>query len=262
MADAAIPGRDPTEELTTLLRRRFVGDGFGVSSVFATNVGWTTGGSARRADAISISMYPSRGLQIQGFELKVSRSDWLSELKDPAKAEQFASVVDFWWLVVSDVRIVRADLPIGWGLMAQSGDRLRVVEQAMRRDRQPMQWPQVVALTRAVGFEATRLAESELARSALERRQDADDRLAYETMRAKITTLEGVLREYREATGIDLTGTRWRGPIPSEAREIGRAVKRLMEDERTLEKAEARLARVQQEAEGLADWVRSRRSAQ
>src|SRR4051812_18306594 len=46
-----------------------------------------TEGADRSADAIAMSVWPSRGLELHGFEVKVSRGDWLRELREPAKAE-------------------------------------------------------------------------------------------------------------------------------------------------------------------------------
>lgn len=49
-----------------------------------------------------------------------------------------------------DVNIVRADLPIGWGLLALGrDDRLRVRKQAPRLDRQPMPFEMTAAWLRA-----------------------------------------------------------------------------------------------------------------
>lgn len=43
------------------------------------DVGNATGGRAtRRADAVAMSLWPSRGLELYGFEIKVSRADWKS----------------------------------------------------------------------------------------------------------------------------------------------------------------------------------------
>ena len=46
----------------------------------------TGAGKVRTADAIAISLWPSRGLEIHGLEIKVSRSDWRRELKQPEKS--------------------------------------------------------------------------------------------------------------------------------------------------------------------------------
>ncbi len=58
------------------------------------------GGPERYADAIAMSLYPSRGLELHGFEFKSSRSDWVAERDNPEKAEAIAGYCDRWWLVV------------------------------------------------------------------------------------------------------------------------------------------------------------------
>lgn len=80
----------------------------------------------RTADFIAMDLWPSSGLLLHGHEIKVSRTDWLRELADPGKAEAFMRFMDRWWLVVPDERIVREDLPEGWGLLVQKRQRLSV----------------------------------------------------------------------------------------------------------------------------------------
>ncbi|MBS3648711.1 hypothetical protein KEU06_08725 [Pseudaminobacter sp. 19-2017] len=77
-----------------------------------------TGANARRhADAVVMNLWPSRGLLIEGFEIKVSRSDWRRELSLPEKAEAVAQYCDKWW-IVSPENIVQAhELPALWGHM-------------------------------------------------------------------------------------------------------------------------------------------------
>lgn len=87
---------------------------------------------------------------IHGFEVKVSRSDWLAELADPTKAEAWARHCHYFWLVASDKSIVRGDLPEGWGLLVPHGPSLRAVVKPTRRDPLPMSLASTVALARAV----------------------------------------------------------------------------------------------------------------
>lgn len=80
----------------------------------------------RWADAVAMGTWPSRGLDINGIEIKVSRSDWLAELKEPAKAEQIGIYCDYWWLVVPGRKgdIVKpGELPLTWGMMRWHGGR-------------------------------------------------------------------------------------------------------------------------------------------
>ncbi|GAA4120556.1 hypothetical protein GCM10022215_24320 [Nocardioides fonticola] len=86
-----------------------------------------------------------------GHEVKVSRSDWLTELRDPSKADAFRPYVHGWWLVAADASIVRDDLPAGWGLMVPHGPHtLRVVVPAPLNPRPlPLPPPMVGAFLRA-----------------------------------------------------------------------------------------------------------------
>lgn len=82
--------------------------------------------------------YGSR-IAFHGHEVKVSRSDWLRELKEPEKAEEFKRHMHYWWLVVPDVRIVKADeLPAGWALMVIRGERLVAKKRAPRLEPEPL----------------------------------------------------------------------------------------------------------------------------
>jgi hypothetical protein len=134
----------------------------------AEHVKVTAGHDASRiCDYMAMDLWPGLGIgsgpKLHGHEVKVSRSDWLTELKDPSKAEAFAQYCDFWWLVVSDKDIVKpGELPEGWGLMAVYGKGLRIHVQAERRlDPQPMGRSLQATLTRAVTKTAIRLAHSE-----------------------------------------------------------------------------------------------------
>lgn len=84
-----------------------------------------------------------------GHEVKVSRSDWLAELRDPAKAETFKQHMHFWWLVVPDRSIVRDDLPDGWGLIVGVKNSLRILKRAPLLTPEPMPNGLVGALMRA-----------------------------------------------------------------------------------------------------------------
>jgi hypothetical protein len=87
--------------------------------------------SARTADFIAVDTWQSGKCAIHGVEVKVSRSDWQRELKDPAKAAAFMNWCTHWWLAVPDRAIVReGELPHGWGFLAakKHGDGLRLVQ--------------------------------------------------------------------------------------------------------------------------------------
>lgn len=160
MSEALFEGFDPeeTEQVVSpvkwtermmldLIHDRYskVNPGNGTRYVVAEHVrnycgfaGYRTTTPLRTADALVIDLWPSSGHVIHGFEVKVSRSDWLTELKDPEKAEAFKRYCDHWWLVVPDAAIVRDDLPDGWGLLVAGTSGLRQRTRAPRLDRTPM----------------------------------------------------------------------------------------------------------------------------
>ena len=77
------------------------------------------------ADFIAIDKWPSTQA-IHGHEVKVSRADWLAELKCPEKSERIKRFCNHWWLVVSDQSIVRdGELPDDWGLIVATQQGLR-----------------------------------------------------------------------------------------------------------------------------------------
>ena len=89
------------------------------------------GGDRRTLDAVAVSLWPSKGLRIDGFEVKCSRADWRRELRAPEKAGEFLPMIDRMWVVAADRAIVPvAELPDRWGLMVPHGAGLTVVREA------------------------------------------------------------------------------------------------------------------------------------
>jgi len=106
---------------------------------FFQEVGDAVGVSTRRhADAVAVGLWPSRGLDIIGFEIKVSRGDWLRELKDPEKAEAVQGYCDEWWIVAEDGIIDVAEFPKMWGLLVADGKTLKTIVKAPTLTAKPL----------------------------------------------------------------------------------------------------------------------------
>lgn len=101
------------------------------------------GPSGRRIDALAIGLTRARA-GLDGFEIKVSRSDWLHELDQARKADAWFGHTHRWWVVAPSTAIVHVEeLPEGWGLMVpdpRSSRRLKVVEKAASRT-PILDWP-------------------------------------------------------------------------------------------------------------------------
>jgi len=102
-----------------------------------------------RMDVLAVALYGSREFSAHGFEVKVARSDWLSELNNPSKNAVALQEVDFFWLVVPSTDIAKPEeLPPKWGLMTCSGRGLRIYKRAerLKKDHAPFSRPFIVSL--------------------------------------------------------------------------------------------------------------------
>jgi hypothetical protein len=109
------------KDIADLIEKKYTGDAY----AFLPQVANGTGGHKERtADALVMSLWPSRGLHLYGFEIKVSRGDWLGELKKPEKAESIAQYCDFWYVVAPEGIANVEEVPPNWGLMCPSANGL------------------------------------------------------------------------------------------------------------------------------------------
>jgi len=103
------------------LAKRYAPPSWALLSQLGSGTGWARG---RYADAVALGLWPSRGIDLHGFEVKVHRGDWLRELKKPEKADEIAVYCDFWWLVVGApdvVDLARDPIPTTWGVLELDG---------------------------------------------------------------------------------------------------------------------------------------------
>lgn len=85
----------------------------------------------RWADAIAMSVWPSRGYDIHGIEVKVSKYDWKCELANPAKSAPVQQFCNRWWIATPDDTIIApGELPPTWGWMVVKSNTMRVVKEA------------------------------------------------------------------------------------------------------------------------------------
>ena len=117
----------PVSDLRARLRARYAPPAY----VYFEEVRDATGFfSLRTADSVAMGVWPSRGLLLEGFEIKASRSDWRRELKNPKKGEGVLSYCDRVWVVTTSRGLVHdEEVPPLWGIIEPRGNGL-----AMRRE--------------------------------------------------------------------------------------------------------------------------------
>lgn len=111
------------------------------------------GQASRIADYLVLDTYETGSLI--GHEVKVARSDWLRELRDLSKAEEWSRYCHQWYIAAGDNAIVRPEeLPQEWGLMVQGENGLRV------RKKAPMHTPQLAMPMNVMSYVGRAIAKT------------------------------------------------------------------------------------------------------
>lgn len=124
-----------SSDLLAALRTRYLPPEWYLLSEVANGTGYTGKDRSTYADAVAINAYQSgkMGAELQGFELKISRTDWKAELADPNKSEAIRQWCDRWHLVVpapADAIVKAGELPQGWGLLEVSQGKVKTLTAA------------------------------------------------------------------------------------------------------------------------------------
>lgn len=188
-------------DLEQLIRNRFAPPSYAFLPQVRNQTGYSKG--IRTADALAMCLFPSRGLYLNGFEIKINRGDWLKELKTD-KAEDIAYYCDFWY-VVAPVDIVKVEeVPASWGLMNPFGRTLRIVKKAEKLKSNPLDVVFVAAiLRRAVEYI---LPEAKINAAYKDGREsglkDADERFNFE--RNEHINLQECVKKFTEDSGVNI----------------------------------------------------------
>jgi hypothetical protein len=229
------------DNLVRLIERRHEGPGWQVFTELANGTGAR---ARRRADAVAMGMWPSRGYEIHGYECKISRGDVRKELQDVTKMDAVGKYCDFWWLTVSDPAIMDGLLvPESWGVLAPRARVLRIVRPAKKRKTVPVDRSFVAAMLRSVTDHWVPRSKHQEVVSVLERvvlRQDAEfgdphagggptrNHRAYEERafgaddtKRELERLRKQVVEFEQASGVQIANG-WR------MGEVGQAVQNLV----------------------------------
>lgn len=192
-------------EVKAAIRQKFIGNEWAVFFEVADGTGTN---SKRYADAVAMNLWPSRGLELHGFEIKVSRSDWLSELKNPEKSAAIQQYCDRWWIITPAGIIKPGEMPPTWGQyeVSEKG-QIRQVVAAPKLEPKDVNRQFMAALMRRAGevdqSEVYSMVSKRVEEEKKRIQQHADqevERLTknYQELRQKLVNIN-------EATGLDLS---------------------------------------------------------
>lgn len=227
-------------ELLEMLRRRFLGTGRnGHEIAFLTQVPDGTGARARRTiDAVAMTLWPSRGLSLNGYEVKCSRKDWIAELRAPEKADAHARYVDRFYVVTAeDVVRDEAEVPDAWGWYCAHGTTMRCRKEAPLLEPEPINRTYLAAFLRAAVYQGDATPEEVQAALRVQR-----ERLT-SAHKAELTSLRNDLAEVRERIrGFEsASGLRIGEWADHDPRKVGAAVNLVLRGEAEVAKYEQRL---------------------
>lgn len=208
-AQAKLPLKPTSADIRAALKLRYEP----ASHALLFEVADSTGAAGKRyADAVAVGLWPSHGHRIEGIEVKVSRSDFLNEMKAPEKSQAVFQFCHRWWLACPKGMVKPEELPPTWGL-------LELHESGTLRERVKAMMLTPIAPT--MGFIASLVrrhagADEDMRRAIVQREVELQtkairERLDREAQRTRFDSVEQakrgleVLAAIKAQTGLDLT---------------------------------------------------------
>ncbi len=181
---------------------------------------------SRSLDYMVINLWPSRGLSITGIELKVSRPDWLRELKNPIKQESHFKYCDYFYLLTDSENVADdSEIPESWGWMVISGNKIVVKKQAPKLNPAEMSRHLLCAMLKRADEKEGYILRSDISQEL----KDAEQRGKEIAERGKVyrkdelDSLRESVESFEKATGIDISRASYNGYTLT--KEIGDAVR-------------------------------------
>ena len=192
---------------------------------------------SRSADYIAVNLWPSRGLTIDGIELKSFRSDWLNELKNPKKAENIFKYCDYFYLLTTDDTIAKEEeIPDSWGWKYIKGEKVVIKKKAPKLTPQPISRDFMVAMLKrsADRSEFVHLSAIEDKIKAAKEEADYNSRKIIEDQKIELNAIKKNLLDFEDASGIRIQQYRYSKSYYNDEddkpKKLGMAVKFVMDN--------------------------------
>lgn len=160
----SIPLTINTADVLKALRKRHQPPAWVFVEELRIGTGWSGGlwdfdGTAisaeQRIDAWAIHCWKSKKYRRVAYEVKVYRSDWLKELKNPRKRRAAMAISNYFYFAAPEGLIKPEEVPDGCGLVEVRSDQLHVTTiRAKWRETVKPTWPFIASLARSLIKEA------------------------------------------------------------------------------------------------------------
>jgi hypothetical protein len=143
-----------SDEIISLLETKWPKCLFAHVREFRPSTGYK--GDERRIDLWVINRAPSAGMPAHSVEIKISRSDWLRELKSPTKSRLALAVSNYMWLACPSGVAKPEELPPMWGLIEVDPlaewnyEKIKTIHPAEYRDKVRPTWGMIASLIRGM----------------------------------------------------------------------------------------------------------------
>jgi len=164
----------------------------------------------RKIDLLVVSLWQSRGFELDAVEVKVCMSDWKRELENAAKADWWWKHTHRFWVAVPAVMAdkVKAELPSTWGLIACGDQSSLVIVKAPKRTPEPLPWSTCIGVMRAsadAGHTALQRAEQRGHDQGVEvGKREAERQSGKAFVKAQLDNLRQVVQDFEEAAGLKI----------------------------------------------------------
>lgn len=212
-------------KLVDMIGSKYPSPAYVLLSEVREGTGYYSGGSA---DAMAFGVWPSRGIQVIGFECKSYRGDWTRELKKPAKADGFASMCDQWWVVTAPNVARIEEIPPAWGWYEASARGLKMMKMAPTKEGAPVDRSFLMSVMRNFARSYVpkyRLTELTDERVEQYKKSKTDERKwDLERLQGEVNTLKDRITDFEKASGIKIADG-WN----HDAERSGKAVKAILD---------------------------------
>lgn len=209
------------DRIVESLSKRFPSPAFALLTQVRNGTGFARK-STRTADAVAMSLWPSRGVYLTGIEIKVTLGDWRKELAEPEKSESIQRFCRHWYVAAPKGVVPAGEVPPKWGLLEIDGRGTRETKSAPALDAQPPDWLMVASIVRNAA--SSMVTQAELARRLDDvEKCDAETHAKAKEARRLERELEDMrlsIQRFEESSGVKIR--QWDEP------RIGRAVKAVL----------------------------------
>lgn len=243
------------QDILQILKGRFPESQYALMREVRDDAGFN---ASRSVDYIAVGLWPSRGNHIIGFEQKKSRTDWLNELKNHAKAENIFQYCDqFYLLTTEPVGIARIEeIPANWGWITIKHNKISVIKQAPVLNPKPLSKGFIAAMLKRASDKSEYILRSEIDTIITARAKQIAEQNSKNYIRLKDDheDLLKNIKEFEEKSGIDLKDLGSRS-FQTNPQDMAVAVHAALRGDRIIDQYKNRLVTLKESAQNILEDI-------